>query len=516
MLTNQAKVQAGLEPYTSSLSRREVVHALRRASFGADPEMVNAFVGRTASDLVDELLDFATNTNLNPLPPKPAWADSPKPDRKDTPSDIVREYNENNRFWLDELAIEMITQFRIGGLRERMTLFWHNHFVTEVEVYELAVYAYRYLNIIRTNAMGDFKQMVREMGLTPAMLIYLNGNTNEKSSPNENYARELLELFTMSPNDRTGKANYSQQDVQEIARALTGWFVNEAGITAELFEKEFDEGQKTFLNRTGAFNYDDVVDVIFEARAQQTAYFICSKLYKEFVYEEIDDDIVQELAGVFVQNNFQIAPVLEVLLKSAHFYDPQFIGAKIKSPAELIAGMLIETGFAPGQGTLSELRVEFENLEQVLLDPPDVSGWPGYRAWLSTNTLPTRWALADSVLFTGRNNQPIDLTAMASLLPDSDGILSAFTLPLAIAEFLLPVRLAELDISRVDDEFSGDLIANPIPIEILNGPTYAISLAKLFLGDVPWYEWSLDEDGANGRLLSYVQYLMQLPEYQLT
>lgn len=516
MSANPVKSQAGLEPYTSSLTRREVIHALRRTSFGADPETVTAFVGRTASDLVESLIQFAADTTDNPLPPRPQWADDPKPDRKDTPSDIVREYNVNNLAWINELSAEMITLFRNGGLRERMTLFWHNHFVTELEVYELAIYAYRYLSILRENALGDFRQMVRNMGLTPAMLIYLNGDTNEKNSPNENYARELLELFTMSPTDRQGNPNYTQQDIEEVARALTGWFVDEATISVELFEKEFDEGVKTFLGRTGAFDYNDVIDIIFEQRAQETAYFICSKLYREFVYEEIDDAIVQELAGIFVQNDFQITPVLETLFRSAHFFDPQFIGARIKSPAELITGILIETELAPDEDKLTELVVQFKDLEQVLLDPPDVSGWPGYRSWLSTNTLPIRWGLADMLLFSGRNNQPIDLTVMASKLPDADGILSAFTLPLALAEYLLPVQLAELDISPVDEEFSGDLIDNPVPVEILNGPTYATSLAKVFLGDVPWYEWSLEEDGANGRLLSYVQFLMQLPEFQLT
>ena len=516
MSTNLPQIQAGLEPYTSSLTRREVAHLLRRTSFGADPETVNAFVGRTAEDLVDSLIQHATDTNANPLPPRPPWADSPQPDRKITPSDEVRLYNENNRIWLDDLSKEMITLFQTGGLRERMTLFWHNHFVTEVEVYGLAVYAYRYLNIIRANGLGNFKTFVKDMTLTPAMLIYLNGDTNEKSSPNENFARELLELFTMSPVDHLGNQNYTQTDIEEIARALTGWFVNIEAIAPELFSKEFDEGVKTFLGRTGAFNHEDVVDVIFEERTQQVAYFICSKLYQAFVYEEPDVTFVLELAGVFQENNFEIEPVLSALFKSAHFFDRQVIGAKIKSPADLVAGMLKETGLQPAGSTLDVMVVQFQDMEQILLDPPDVSGWHGYRSWLSTNTLPTRWSVSDYLLYSGNNNQPIDLTTIAAMLPEADGFLSAFKLPLSLAEHFLAVPLNELDISEVDEEFSGDLIANPIPPEILEEPAYAIKLAKLFLGDVPWYEWSLEESGANAVLLNYVQYLSQLPEFQLT
>ncbi|MFK7843760.1 MAG: DUF1800 family protein [Rhodothermales bacterium] len=516
MSTNPLHIKAGLEPYTQALSRREVSHLLKRTSFGADPEKINALVGRTAEDVVNELIQFATDTVANPLPSKPSWADEPMPDRRVATSEEVRTYNENNRFWLDELTEELLSRFRTGGLRERMTLFWHDHFVTELEVYELAVYAYRYLNIIRTNSVGNFREFVRAMGLTPAMLIYLNGDANEKSSPNENYARELLELFTMSPVDRYGNANYTQTDVEEAARALTGWFVNKEAITTELFTKEFDEGEKTFLARTGTFDYNDVTDVIFDERSFQVADFICTKLYRAFVFDQPDLEVVQGLADIFRENDFEIEPVLSTLFKSAHFYDTQIIGAKIKSPADIIVGTLLETGFRPSSDSLGLLTVYSKDMEQILLDPPDVSGWQGNRAWLSTNTLPTRWSFADYLLFTGQNNQAIDLIGMASQLPDAEGPLSAFKLPLSIAKHFISVPLEDLDISELDDTFSGDLNAFPLPQEVLDGPAYAINIAKLFLGDVPWYEWSLEENGANGVLLNYVQFLMQLPEFQLT
>lgn len=516
MSTNPSQIRAGLEPYEPTLTRREITHLLRRATFGADPERVNNLLGRTAPEIVNELVLTASDYTINPLPPKPSWADEAKPNRRDTPSDIVREYNENNIVWLSELGQEMISLFRNGGLRERLTLFWHNHFVTEIEVYELAVYAYRYLDMIRANCIGNFKEFVRAIGLTPAMLIYLNGDTNEKSSPNENYARELLELFTMSPKDRFGNDNYTQQDIEEIARALTGWFVNEEAIAPELFHKEFDEGSKTFLGRTGAFDYNDVVDVIFEERPFQIAEFICTNIYREFVFDEPDLDIVQGMVDIFLDNDFQIEPVVSTLLSSAHFFETRFFGAQIKSPANVIVGMLLETSFDPGANTLAYLVSQFEDMEQVLLDPPDVSGWRGYRSWLSTSTLPIRWAFADELLFTGRNGMPVDLKPMAGALPSEEGLLEAFSLPIVLAEHLIPVPLKDLDLPDVDEAFSGDLSAFPIPQEILDGPTYQINLAKVFLGDVPWYEWSLEDDGANGVLLEYLQFLMQLPEFQLT
>ena len=397
-----------------------------------------------------------------------------------------------------------------------MTLFWHNHFVTELEVYELAIYAYRYLNTIRTNCLGNLKTFVNEMGVTPAMLVYLNGDTNDKDSPNENYARELLELFTMSPVDKYGNSNYTQGDVEEIARALTGWIVNKDNITTEFSSREFDDGNKTFLGRTGAFGYFDVTDVVFQERSSQIAHFICTKLYKEFVFDEPDPDVVLGMGEIFRENNFEIAPVVSTLLKSAHFFDRQFIGAKIKSPADLIVGGLLETKVEPSENTLNWLLEEFESLEQVLMDPPDVSGWKGHRTWLSTDTLPRRWSFSDSLLFSGQNNGAIDLVSVAQLLPDTDIPLAAFKLPLAIAAHFIPVPLDELDIGTIEEPFSGDLVTFPIPSEIIDGPQYAINLAKLFLGDVPWYEWSLEENGANTVVVNFVQYLMQLPEFQLT
>ncbi|MEM8488559.1 MAG: DUF1800 domain-containing protein, partial [Bacteroidota bacterium] len=441
MSTKPVQVKPGLEPYVPALSRREVAHLLRRASFGADPETVNTYAGQTAAAVVDDLLTFATDSNANPLPAEPSWANQPQPDRSVEPSEVVRAYNQNNVLWLAELSTQMLELFRSGGLRERMTLFWHNHFVTELEVYELGVYAYRYLRIIRNNALGDFKAFVKEMGLTPAMLIYLNGNTNEKNSPNENYARELLELFTMGPVDSYGNENYSQTDVEEVARALTGWFVNRDTIAAELFNKEFDEGQKVIMGRTGDFDYEGVNDVLFNERPFQIAEFICAQLYREFVYDEPDLEIVRELATIFRESNFQIAPVLRTLLGSSHFFETQFIGAKIKSPADLIAGALLETGLVPSEDILTFMADLSKGLDQEMLDPPDVSGWPGHRAWISTNSLPARWSFADFLLYNGRNNQSIDLTSIAALLPDADDAQAAFKLPLSIAEHFLAVPL---------------------------------------------------------------------------
>ena len=505
---------AGLEPYTPALDRRHLAHLLRRATFGAGRPDLDAYAGQTASQVVDALLQEATTTLPDPV--KPPWVDIPMPDRKVDPPEEIKEFNMLNRDWLFEYRVDWVNWFQRGGLRERMTLFWHNHFVTGASVYDLAALAYRYVSLLRSHAFGNFKDFVYDIGLTPAMLIYLNGDLNDKDAPNENYARELLELFTMSPEDKDGNPNYTQTDIQEIARALTGWTVNFETYEPEFNDRNYDNGVKTFFGRSGSFGYDDVVEIVFEQRSEQIAYFICENIYREFVYDTPDRSIVEGLASIFLANNFEIQPVIGTLLKSAHFFEDRFIGAKVKSPMELLVGFMKEVSYEPPTETFEYCYSVGADMDQDVLDPPDVSGWAGHRTWLSTNTLPVRWSALEYLIYTARNGQPLDLVGLAEQFPEASDPLAAFKLPVALAEHFLAVPLADMNIGEISDEFDGDLTSFPIPDEVLNGPDYARTLAKIFLGGIPWYEWSLQESGANNVLLSYLQYLTVFPEFQLT
>ena len=505
-----------LETYTLPLDKRKVCHLLRRAGFGASQSEIDRHLGRTASEIVDQLIEEATDVSA--FPDEPNWVNIPVPDRNSSTPDEVKDYNQNNRTWLLNLRTDWLTMMRTAGLREKMVLFWHNHFVTSVDDYDLATLAYRYLALIRSHAFGNLQEFVFDIGLTPAMLIYLNGVDNENENANENYGRELLELFTMGQWDRFGTMNYTQTDVQEVARALTGWEISLETFTSSFVERKHDSGRKTIFGRRGNYMYEDVVTLIFQERPVQVAYFICAKLYQEFVYEEVDVNVVQEMADLFVANNFDIAPVVGALLKSEAFYDDQVIGAKIKSPAEFMTGVLTELNYIPDREMYEMLYNEVDRVElgQILLSPPDVSGWPGYRSWISTDTLTSRWAINEMILYTIRNGQPLNLVTLFRNLPEASDPLTAFLLPVAITEQLLAVDVDELDIPEIDDAFNGDLIGFPIPVNILNGPPNRRNLAKLFLRDVPWYEWDIEEGGANQVLLDFVLYLSQLPEFQLT
>ena len=246
-------ISAGLEPYTAPLDRRHLDHLLRRVGFGVTlEERLHTFVGQTAAEVVDHLVMKALAL---PLSTPPIWADRAPPG-PETPETERQIYKSRNRGYLTVWKSRWLQAMCSGGLRERMTTFWHNHFVTEVDIYELAPYAYRYLRLLRTHALGNFKDFVRRVGLDPAMLVYLNGNVNVAGAPNENYGRELLELFAMGPVDGQGNENYTQTDVVEIARALTGWVVNDQELSVAFAETLHEDGEKTIFGRTGPWGYD--------------------------------------------------------------------------------------------------------------------------------------------------------------------------------------------------------------------------------------------------------------------
>jgi len=344
----------------------------------------------------------------------------------------------------------------------------------------------------------------------------LNGKQNRAGAPNENYARELLELFTMGPFDAQGNENYTQRDIEEIARALTGWVVRKTELSVLFRPNRFDDGQKTFFGRTGPWGYDDVIDILFEERADQIAAFLARKLYVAFIYAAPDESLVAELAQVVLDHNFEMAPVVSALLGSAHFFDDQVVGARVKSPTELLVGLLRDLDAAPPPKIMNNLWRYSERLGQEVLNPPNVAGWPGHHAWLTTTTFVQRRSYLDQFLRQLDRNDALDLVALAEKLHDPDDALAAFTLPVALAQHLLSVPLDLLDLPTANLDFAGDLANNPIPDEIAYGPAYIRDLTRLFLDGVPWYEWDLQLSNAPRHVRTYILALTLLPEYQLT
>ena len=505
-------ISAGLEPHNAPLDQLSAAHLLRRASFGAAPEQVEDHLGQTAADAAAALVQAAIDA---PMPEPPEWINEVPPGR-DASQQQRQQYQMDNRNRLREWVAAWYDRMVEYGLREKMTLFWHNHFVTEVQTYRGAPIAYRYTTALRTHALGNFKDFVHAIGLDPAMLIYLNGIQNRVGAPNENYGRELLELFTMGQFDGQGNENYTQTDIEQIARALTGWRINERDYTVSLVPNRHDEGEKTIFGRTGQWGYDDVIDIIFEERAPQIAEFVARKLYGEFIYAAPDETLVADLAQIFLDNDFEIAPVVSALMSSAHFFDDQVLGTQVKSPTDMLVGLIRDLDAETVPRVMNNLRRFSAILQQSILNPPNVAGWPGHRTWLTTTTFVQRWNYADRLLRNLDRDDALDLKALAERLHDPAAPDAAFTLPVALAEHLLSVPLDLLDLATANTEFAGDLINNPIPPEVENGPAYARDLAKLFLAGVPWYEWSLDATNAHRQMRSYIVALTLVPEFQLT
>ena len=283
-----------------------------------------------------------------------------------------------------------------NGFRERLSLFWSNHFVIEFRDVNQPAYLYQYYALIQTHALGNFKTFVHEVGLAPAMLRYLNGYENKKNSPNENYARELYELFTL------GEGNgYSQEDITETSRALTGYnrFQTYLGII-EFNENTFDKGSKSIFGRQGNWGYTDVIDILFEEKKDLIAEFICTKIYRYFVSPQVEVSIVNDMARTLKQNEFEILPVLKQLFKSEHFFDSVNSNVLIKSPADLMLGL--HHSLALQQKNSVDLEINLRNkckeMGQEIFSPVDVAGWQGDQDWINSETLPKRWEYADFLL----------------------------------------------------------------------------------------------------------------------
>lgn len=265
-------------------------------------------------------------------------------------------------------------------LREKVSLFWHGHFACRVvNIY----FQQQLLHEIRTNALGDFGSLLREVSKSPAMLLFLNNQQNRKQSPNENFAREVMELFTM------GRGNYSEQDVKEAARAFTGWGTN---VKGEFVNRKnvHDTGEKTFLGKTGNFDGDDIIDIILEQKA--TANFITEKIYRFFVNDTVNPAHVSALAHLFYRDKYDIQKLMSNIFMSDWFYEEKNIGNRIKSPVELLVGI---RRLIPMELEKPEMQLMYERvLGQVLFYPPNVAGWPGGKNWIDSSTLMLRLRLA--------------------------------------------------------------------------------------------------------------------------
>jgi len=342
-------------------------HLLWRAAFGPMAENANELQDVSQKELYQILLKTSVK---NPIPFNIAsnlfdgmikgvqdvgrLQNLSKDEKKTLRKQSVEDLKNLNLTWLSEMINSE------AQLREKMSFFWHGHFACRV----INIYFQQHLlNTIRENALNNFGDLLREVSKSPAMLSFLNNQQNKKQHPNENFAREVMELFTM------GRGNYTEDDVKESARAFTGWSFN---LQGEFVERPFahDTGKKTFLDKTGNFNGDDIIDILLEQK--RTAKFITQKIYRYFVNDTPDIEKIEWLSTRFYQSSYDIKKILTDIYASDWFYNDKNIGNHIKSPVELLVGI---RRLIPMELDKPEVQLLFERaLGQVLFYPPNVAG----------------------------------------------------------------------------------------------------------------------------------------------
>jgi uncharacterized protein (DUF1800 family) len=527
----------GLKPYTGSFGAPELRHLLRRTLFGATKADMAYFSGKSVTQVVNELLNPTA-----PLPPPPVKeyvvaASTLVPDNNIVAgttwvSDInndgtIASYRRASfkKWWVGNL----INQDR--SIREKMTLFWHNHFATETNDISNAQFVYKHHDLLRNSALGNFKTLTKNITLDPGMLVYLNGQYNTLTAPDENYAREIQELFCCG---KGPDSLYTEADVKAAAKVLTGWRNNATTLSSYFTASRHDATSKTFssfYNNTvitgrntataGEQELNDLLNMIFAN--QEVAKYMCRRIYRWFVYYDIDDtveqNIITPLANLFRSSNYEILPVLDMLFKSEHFFDVLSRGCVIKSPAELVIGFCREseivfqpdTDYVTNYGFYNYMVSWLSNMQQNIGDPPDVSGWKAYyqepqfnEIWINSDTLPKRNQFTDTMLVSGYtfNSKKIQLDPLVYAKTFSNpGDPNAF-----IAE--LTERLLGLDISAASKaQLKKDILLNGQSLDI-----YWTQAWDLYI--------STPTNAANTttvrtKIRDLIKYLMNLAEYQL-
>ncbi len=371
---------------TSAMGFEEARHLLSRTALGATPADILKTQTLDYTAAVDGLL---AKFRPQAATPAPAWVNEgpsflrqqarAQADRNAVEAKpvqvvqkrVMEQGRELRAWWVEELISTD------QPLVERMTLFWHNHFTSSIQKVRFVPSMYWQNVLFRREAFGNFAKLLHAVARDPAMLIYLDGVRSVARQPNENFARELLELFTL------GEGHYSEADIKNAARAFTGWSIDREAGRFQNHAELHDDGEKTFLGETGRFAGDDIIDILL--RQPRTAESIVEKLWREFVSLKPDSREVSRLAAIFRAGDYEMKPLLRALFLSPAFREPANRAALIKSPIELVAGSVRVLGLPVPEKT--QLVRMMGALGQIPFNPPNVKGWPGGESWITTNTL---------------------------------------------------------------------------------------------------------------------------------
>lgn len=449
--SNDPQSRGTLKTYKGKWDTADVVYFLKKTMFGAKVEDVTYFKNKSFKKVVNEMLDTSsiiktfpinnyTDNKINDeeVPMCSTWVNSMVANGKLN----RRRRDSYKQWWIGNL----VNQER--NIAEKMVLFWHNHFATETRVVDNAIYCYRHNQLLHQFALGNFKEMVKAITTDLCMLRYLNGNANSKKAPDENYGRELQELFTVG---KGPESKYTEADVKAAARVLTGYKTDNKTSSYFFDASRHDETDKqfsTFYGNTiikgekgaeGTAELDEMINMIFSQ--EEVSKFIVRKIYRFFVFYKINDttekEIILPLAKIFRKNNYEIKPVLKTLFSSQHFFDKSLRGTMIKSPIDMCVGLVREYAviFPLAEDLLANynmwgfLQSQAAGMQQNIGDLPNVAGWPAYyqepqlyKLWINSDTLPKRNQFSDRFIGKGYkakddNKIRIDVVAYAKSLP---------------------------------------------------------------------------------------------------
>lgn len=376
----------GADSKSIPMGYEEARHLLNRTSFAADEGQVQEFAGLTREQAVDRLL---SSIQTQAQTPPPEWVNevislrkirSMSEEERENFRKRYREYGIELRAWWYQEMLSTPSPFT-----EKMTLFWHNHFTSSLQKVKAPQFMYHQNVLLRQYALGNFGEMLHAVSKDPAMIVYLDNVSNRKGQPNENFAREVMELFTL------GEGHYTEQDVKEAARAFSGWSLDRETGQFRFYPHLHDEGLKTILGQTGNFDGDAVLDILLSK--PQTAEFITTKLWREFISPTPNPREVKRMAALFRDSHYDIKTLMRALLTSEDFYAKENRGVLIKSPVEFIVGTLRQFNIQPPD--MRPLAFAARQLGQDIFMPPNVKGWPGGESWINSNTLLIRKQLLE-------------------------------------------------------------------------------------------------------------------------
>lgn len=536
-----------LDPYSGTWSASQARHLLKRTTFGVTEKAVSQVVTLGLSNTIDKLFE---NKSL-PEPPLKYIPDGTGQNEVNDPDAAYGETWINGTPWPTTgsnqesarvvfarkrsfYAWSFLQMMDSGiNIREKLTLFWHNHFVS---IHDNPHREYFYANILRSNALGNFKQMTKEITLDPNMLQYLSGAYNTRWAPNENYSRELLELFTVGKGPHVGNGdytNYTEDDVVEMAKALTGWRIyglnDEKALDSEFIQNRYAGGSKQLSHRfgnkviaeNGNQEYSDLIDIIFEQ--DECSRFIIRQLYIWFVNHNIsttiEDNIVEPLAKIVRDNNYDIAPALKVLLASDHFFENVF--CMVKSPIDLLLSttqsLLLKAPTSSVNEQYDFAYVIFlicSELEQSVYNHPDVAGWKAYyqeplyyKTWINNYLLPKRLDYCKALVAGGQ-------------------------ISIGQASWTIPPLVPVLEVvAEINDAHEPNLLIHELANRMFN---YSISqgqvtdLKEILIPGLPDFEWTVEylqylddpsdvglRNSVQNKLRNLIGTMVQMSEFQI-